>query len=129
MTTTINSALTTGVLLTEASQNPVLVTFTGSVITTGLYAIEDAAPTNTITNNGTLKAAGEGVAMGPGTLTNGSATNTHATITGVYGILIGNGQSTAQVSNFGTIAGEIETSGSRAGHHHQWQLCCYHHQR
>ncbi len=44
--TTIDTSGTVGILLTLPSQNPVLVTSTGTIITTGFYAIDDTAADN-----------------------------------------------------------------------------------
>ena len=88
---TISGTQTVGVHLTSASQNPVSVTSTGAIITTGSYAIYGSAVTAwSITNHGTLSAANTNTGFGRyyygieltggGSITNGSASDTTALI-------------------------------------------------
>jgi hypothetical protein len=128
--TTISTSKTVEVEITLASENPVDVTSTGSVITTGLYAIVDTVTgVDAITNSGKLQGqigvgvygagspvvnygsiagtAGDGVAfLDNGTLTNGSTTDKTAAISAssaAVGIEGSTGPDT--VTNYGRLTG------------------------
>ena len=128
--TTISTSRTGEVEITLASENPVDVTSTGSIVTTGLFAIDDIVQTvDAITNSGKLQGqnsvnvygagspvvnygsiagtAGDGVAfLDNGTLTNGSTTDKTASISGrsaALGIEGSTGPDT--VTNYGSLTG------------------------
>ncbi len=109
---TISGTQTVGVHLTSASQNPVSVTSTGAIITTGSYAIYGTAAADwTITNGGTLSGGRYGISLaGGGHVTNGSAADNTASISasaaGLYAaVVIAGGLGT--MNNYGAISGEI----------------------
>jgi hypothetical protein len=103
--TTISSRQTAAVSLTEASQNPVVVTGSGGVIVTGntraIYG--GAAFAWTIVNNGLVSSQfGYGIYLtGGGVVTNGSSSAT--IISESYGVRISGDSGT--VTNLGHIAG------------------------
>ena len=107
--TTITSSTTIGIDLTLTSQNPVFIATTGTVAVSGtnagaIYAAQGVV--GTITNNGKLTAShGYGVRLlSGGTITNGAASVTSASIVGeAYGIKLGV-HGTGKIVNFGTIA-------------------------
>ncbi|MGD0108407.1 MAG: hypothetical protein ABSC06_30870 [Rhodopila sp.] len=90
MTTTISTSGTIGVQITLASQNPVTVTSTGTIVTTGPYAISDIAVVTAstgqdeITNNGMLQ--------------------------GQYGIEFNGPSAVGVVNNFGRIVGTADNA-------------------
>jgi hypothetical protein len=124
--TTISTTSSSGVSITQPSQDPVLVTSSGNITTTDLYALKDVVVPATVTNDGTLSGqngvgapgagssvfnfgtvtgtTADGVALqGGGTIINGSVIDKGATITAS-----GNGSAVAiggsgTVTNFGTI--------------------------
>ena len=113
--TTISSADTVGIVLTAASQSPLTIAATGSVYVvgyygSGIYSGIDAPAT--IVNLGAVYGAGYGVNLHDGgTITNGSAAQTSASLTGGYeGVLVG-ARGPAAITNFGTIASTNRTSG------------------
>jgi hypothetical protein len=119
--TTISTPTTVALNLTLASQNPVNVTATGSIVVNGVSAISSQLTTPvTITNLGkiaTTSSSGDGISLAAGgSVTNGSMT---ASITGgVFGILTGSSNPTT-VTNDGTITATanvtstgIESSGT-----------------
>jgi hypothetical protein len=114
--TTISSYTTIGVSLTVASQNPVTVSSSGTIAVSGtdasaIYGIFGLP--GTIANDGVLRAVnGYGVRLlSGGAITNGSGTDTKASITGgLYGVKLGiHGAGT--IHNFGTIASTSTTTG------------------
>jgi hypothetical protein len=114
--TTISGSYTVGINLTSASQNPLIITGTGTVNVAGAYASAiygNFGIPGTVTNAGLLEAAnGYGIFLrSGGTITNGSTIATSAKITGgVDGVKIGiHGSGT--VSNFGTIASTSTAQG------------------
>lgn len=115
--TTISTSTTVGVSLTAASQNPVTVTSTGTVNVSGTNAsaIYGAfGVPGTIANDGLLAAAnGYGIKLvSGGTITNGSATDTKASISGgLYGVRF-NIHGAGTLSNFGTITNTSTTTGA-----------------
>ncbi len=115
--TVISTYTTAGLVLTNASQNPVTITTSGEINSSATNAISGsnlAAPW-TIENYGTLEstrqtltlggtiAVGVGISLaGSGTIINGSAADPAADITGsANGIVIASGS----VENYGTIHG------------------------
>ena len=104
MSRTISSSGTVGITLTSPGDNPVLVTSSGTIDTPGSYAIYGtAAAAWTITNDGSLSAAFEGIRLADGgTVTNGSAADTGASIYGGYAGVDIEG-APGKVTNFGTI--------------------------
>jgi hypothetical protein len=115
--TTISSSTTVGVTLTIASQNPVTVSSTGTVNVSGtgasaVYGVFGV--TGTIANDGLLTAAGGyGIKLvSGGTITNGSATDTKASISGgLYGVRF-NIHGAGTLHNFGTISNTSTTTGA-----------------
>jgi hypothetical protein len=129
--TTISTTSSSGVAIIQPSQDPVLVTSSGNITTTDLYALNDVVVPATVTNDGTLSGqngvgapgagssvfnfgtvtgtSAEGVALqGGGTVTNGSNTNSTASITGsLDGIRLGaaGAATTGTIANFGTVKG------------------------
>ncbi len=104
--TTISSYTTTNLVLTQASQNPVTITATGTINTSGSNAVYGSAGTAwSITNNGSLAGATGGIELeGGGSVTNGSRSATTASISGYReGVLIQGGLGT--VINDGAITG------------------------
>jgi len=105
--TTISSYATTGLVLTQASQNPVTITAAGTINTLGAYAIYGSSSTAwAITNSGSLSGGSNGVRLvSGGSVTNGSATDTTALISGggLYGVFIAGAGGI--VTNYGTISG------------------------
>src|ERR1700729_3075267 len=115
--TTISSSTTVGVTLTIASQNPVTVKSTGTanVSGTGASAIYGVfGVPGPIANDGLLTAAnGYGIKLvSGGTITNGSATDTKASISGgLYGVRF-NIHGAGTLDNFGTISNTSTTTGA-----------------
>jgi hypothetical protein len=115
--TTISSSTTVGVTLTIASQNPVTVKSTGTVNVSGtgasaIYGVFGVP--GTIANDGLLTAAnGYGIKLvSGGTITNGSATDTKASISGgLYGVRF-NIHGAGTLHNFGTISNTSTTTGA-----------------
>src|SRR5665213_2575771 len=93
--TTISSSTTIGLSLTVASQNPVTVSSSGTIDVSGndssaIYGIFGVP--GTIANDGVLSAAdGYGIRLlSGGSITNGRATDTKASVTGgLYGLKLG----------------------------------------
>src|SRR5277367_6100962 len=84
MSRTIQGTSTVGIKLTLVSDNPVTILPTGTINSPGLYAIygSDSVAWSLI-NRGKLSGGHSGVTFaGTGTITNGSATATHASISG-----------------------------------------------
>ena len=125
--TTIATSGTVGRKLTSTTQNPVLVTSSGTIVSAGTYAIYDAVTSGTVTNFGLLQGA-TGVAIGNsdnvvndgtilgtvgagvvssngGSVGNGSTAQTGRSIQGVtFGVYLGHAQNGyGAVSNFGSI--------------------------
>ena len=103
---TISGTQAVGVHLTSASQNPVTVTSTGAITTTGSYAIYGSATVEwTVSNRGYLSGRTYGVTLaGGGRITNGSTSNTSASILGgVFGIVTARAE--GSIANYGTISG------------------------
>ncbi len=116
---TISGTRTVGVHLTSASQNPVSVTSTGAIVTAGSYAIYGSAGVNwAITNDGALAGANYGITLaGGGSITNGSAKDTTASISSSgQGVVIAGG--IGLVTNYGAITGDVRlgTGGTVANH-------------
>jgi hypothetical protein len=115
--TTISSSTTVGVTLTIASQNPVTVSSTGTVNVSGtgasaIYGVFGVP--GTIDNDGLLTAAdGYGIKLvSGGTITNGRATDTKASISGgLYGVRF-NIHGAGTLDNFGTISNTSTTTGA-----------------
>jgi hypothetical protein len=137
--TTVSTSRTVGVQLTQQGQSPILVTPTGAIVTTGLYAIEDTVAVGPmLTNKGELKGqygviaygtntaiansatisgtAGYGVFLvNNGTIVNGSTTDTTAAITGTADGIVEGGSGASAVTNYGTIGGQTGISESSSG--------------
>ena len=112
--TTISTSTTVGVSLTAASQNPVTVAPSGTINVTAAYAsaIYGALGVpSTLTNDGVLQAAnGYGARFrAGGTITNGSASDTKASISGGVNGVRFDIHGTGKLANFGTIT---STTGS-----------------
>ena len=109
--TTIATSGTVGIKLTLANQNPVLVTSSGTIISAGAYAIDDAVGSGAVTNYGIIRTTGTtgtGVLIGgTGIVTNGFGTATTWLIEGATGLDIG-GDGT--VFNDGSILGTVGAS-------------------
>ena len=129
MGTTISTSRTVGLQLTQQGQSPILVTPTGAIVTTGLYAIDDTATVGPmLTNEGELKGeygfiasgtnssvANSGTIVGTagygvffdnnGIIVNGSTTDTIASITGTSDGIVEGGSGASTVTNYGTISG------------------------
>jgi hypothetical protein len=126
--TTISTSRTAGLEITLATENPVDITSTGRIVTTGLYAIEDTVQAvDAITNSGKLQGqygvdvygagspivnygsiagtAGDGVFfIDSGTLTNGSTTDKTASISGSAAALGIRGSTRPDtVTNYGSL--------------------------
>jgi hypothetical protein len=114
--TTITTTTTVGASLTVASQNPVMVAHSGTVNVAGSYASAIYAALgvpSTLANDGVLQAAnGYGVRFrAGGTITNGSASDTKASISGgVQGVRF-DIHGTGKLTNFGTISSTGTGSG------------------
>jgi hypothetical protein len=105
MSRTIHGTYTTGIKLTKSSDNPVIVTATGTVATSGSYAIYGAAGTQwTIATEGRLSGATYGITLASGgTITNGSNARTASSIYGGARGVVARGDATT-VANYGTVA-------------------------
>ena len=105
--TTISASTTIGVVLTTFDQNPLTITSTGAIATSGTSAVYGSPLTAwVIANAGHLAAAVDGAVslLGGGAVVNGDAANTTASMVGAaYGIFVAG--SDASVGNFGTISG------------------------
>ncbi len=114
--TTISSAASVGIVLTAASEMPLLITETGSVFANGYYAsaVYSAIDTRaTIVNAGILNGGGYGINLhNGGRITNGSPSALNASISGGYDGILAGARARVSVTNFGTIASTNFTSGS-----------------
>ena len=114
--TTITTSSTVGISLTVASQNPVTVAPSGTINVAGSYAsaiYAELGVPGTLANDGVLQAAnGYGVRFrAGGTITNGSASDTKALISGgVHGVRF-DIHGTTKLTNFGTITNTGTGSG------------------
>ncbi len=114
MATTISSSGMVGVTLTTASQNPVLITGTGTIDVPGAFGSAiyvDFGIAGSITNDGLLEAPnGYGIVLrSGGSITNGSTLAKSAKITG--GVIAVKIRIHGTVDNFGTIASTGTTQG------------------
>ena len=114
--TIITTSITVGVSLTAASQNPVTVAPSGTINVAGSYASAIYAALgvpSTLANDGVLQAAnGYGVRFrAGGTITNGSASDTKASISGGVNGVRFDIHGTGKLTNFGTI----KSTGSGSG--------------
>ncbi len=106
--TTITTSSTVGVSLTAASQNPVTVAPSGTINVAPAYASAIYAALgvpSTLANDGVLQAVnGYGVRFrAGGTITNGSASDTKASISGGVNGVRFDIHGTGKLANFGTI--------------------------
>ena len=101
----INGIYNAGIKLTNAQDNPVVITPNGTIDTTGAYGLDGAVGTAwSVRNEGSVTGAVWGVTLASGgVVTNGSAGNTNASISaGTQGVYIVGASGT--IVNYGHIA-------------------------
>lgn len=113
--TTISSAVNFGIVLAGVYQSPLTITDTGSIFASGAYAsaiYSDWSAPAIIANAGVVYAGGYGINLHDGgTITNGSALYTGASIKGGYEGILAGARAPVSVTNFGTIASTNFASG------------------
>jgi len=102
--TTISTSGTVGIKITTAAEEPVVVTASGTINTSGKYAIYNVASVaGTLTNDGLLSATASG-AVAVDFAGGGLVTNAGTIIGGAAGIyMLGNGGASGSVTNSGII--------------------------